>query len=405
MVVEASGSPGGCQMRAVVSLGLAWVLLSACGGKADSAPSADPAQAGPSAGAPPAPTPPVPTPPTPPPPPEPEPAPAPDPEPAPAAVPWAPSPEAPAGDALVPGNTLTYRVSAWRSWTGDDGNPQTASVADVGTCRVVDPGKPALVGAVRVECSGAQAITDFQSVITAWPVWRQDGCYSRRDGALWFVPGCEAAPADWVVFGPAPAAPGFESRGVRALGRSVDARCAKPPVLTEEEQMGDDGGELGCFTPQHGLVTFETWFGGGMVEEGMAELLGVDGPGAAPAVDEAAARELLEKWVGAQNSGDFAGYSALFGADFQGVRRVGHKETPFDRAGWLADRQRMFKKPMKVGVSDVRVWAGADLTVVIFTQDFATGNFADRGPKQLELKSGEGGVAISREAMLASRVR
>jgi ketosteroid isomerase-like protein len=42
------------------------------------------------------------------------------------------------------------------------------------------------------------------------------------------------------------------------------------------------------------------------------------------------------RWLDAQNTGDFAGYSALYAADFRGVRRSGKQTVRMDRAKWLA---------------------------------------------------------------------
>src|SRR5687768_16879105 len=52
-------------------------------------------------------------------------------------------------------------------------------------------------------------------------------------------------------------------------------------------------------------------------------------------------RKLLADWLAAQNGGDFAAYSKLYDARFQGVRRSGKKTVKLDRAGWIADRERM----------------------------------------------------------------
>jgi hypothetical protein len=60
----------------------------------------------------------------------------------------------------------------------------------------------------------------------------------------------------------------------------------------------------------------------------------------------------FEGWLKAQNDGDFAAYSALYAAEFTGVRRSGPEKRHFDRDGWLKDRARMFKAKMKVTTSD-----------------------------------------------------
>lgn len=397
--------------RSLISALLALLLSSGCRSE-PAAPVAPSAAAAPAVATPPAAPAPTPDSPA-----APAPAPAPATPPAPeaptagvdeAANPDAPAPvpaAAPPGDVLVPGASLIYRVVVHRSWTGDRMQPESASAVGIGVCRVTAAPDAPFEGAFRVACDGAEPVVAFQSAITAWPVWRPDGCYLRRDGGLWFVTNCGIPTGESTIFGPAEATPGFEARAVRALGRELDARCVKPVEIPPDEQQGDDGGELGCFTPEHGLVTLETWFGGGMVEDGLVQLVAVTRPGEQVAVSEEAARDVLKRWLDAQNSGDFAAYSALFAPHFHGVRRVGDKDTVLDREGWLADRQRMFAKPMKVTAADVQLWTGPDSALLLFTQGFATGKFADKGAKQLVIRPGQGGFAITSEEMLSSRVR
>ena len=64
------------------------------------------------------------------------------------------------------------------------------------------------------------------------------------------------------------------------------------------------------------------------------------------AKDQTAIADLLSQWVTTQNAGDFAGYGALYGSTFEGVRRSGERERLMRLSDWLKDRERMFKKPM-----------------------------------------------------------
>src|SRR3954452_8030704 len=77
-------------------------------------------------------------------------------------------------------------------------------------------------------------------------------------------------------------------------------------------------------------------------------------PVPAPSLEQRA-RDVLERWVQAQNRGDFAAYQALYAPGFSGVRRSGDKAVELDRAGWMRDRARMFKKKMRVRVDDLGV--------------------------------------------------
>lgn len=124
----------------------------------------------------------------------------------------------------------------------------------------------------------------------------------------------------------------------------------------------------------------------------------------AEAVSAKAAEELVAAWLAAQNSGDFAAYEALYAAELIGIKRVGEKETMFDRKGWLADRRRMFKKKMAVDAAALSVSTRPGFAVALFTQSWSSGSFKDVGPKQLVIVREPGGVRIAREEMLRSTV-
>lgn len=145
---------------------------------------------------------------------------------------------------------------------------------------------------------------------------------------------------------------------------------------------------------------------------------GSAGPGAANAAEAAAAvvalpaprladadvRALLDQWLAAQNGGDFAAYQALYATKMEGVKRVAERTWRFDRKGWLADRQRMFGKPMKVAASSVTITSAGPTATVELEQSFAQGKFSDRGPKRLVVVKEAGGLRIAREELLRSEV-
>src|SRR6476659_2556625 len=95
------------------------------------------------------------------------------------------------------------------------------------------------------------------------------------------------------------------------------------------------------------------------------------------------ARTLVDAWLAAQNKGDFAAYEKLYAQKFTGVRRSGPRTASLDRAGWMRDRQRMFQKPMKVSAGDVKVAGTLASARVTFMQEWESGSYHDRGPKQL----------------------
>lgn len=123
-----------------------------------------------------------------------------------------------------------------------------------------------------------------------------------------------------------------------------------------------------------------------------------------PRLDPAAVGAVVDAWLAAQNAGDFAAYEALYADRFGGVKRVGARTWRFDRAGWLADRRRMFEAPMKVELADRAIDVAAASAVVRFRQTFAQGKFKDTGDKQLVVVETPAGLKIAREEMLASTV-
>jgi len=125
-----------------------------------------------------------------------------------------------------------------------------------------------------------------------------------------------------------------------------------------------------------------------------------DSPSAAP--DEAAVRALVARWLEAQNRGDFAAYRRLYAPSFHGIRRSGGRTVVLDHDGWLRDRERMFKKPMKVTATDVGVAPAGALARATFVQEFSSGTYADRGRKEIDVAIIGGAPAIAREELLES---
>jgi ketosteroid isomerase-like protein len=117
--------------------------------------------------------------------------------------------------------------------------------------------------------------------------------------------------------------------------------------------------------------------------------------------------ELIERWLAAQNSGDFAAYSALYADDFRGTRRSGQRTVELDRAGWLKDRARMFQKPMQVQASHIVVFE--DLVdhrtmTANFDQSWQSGRYHDLGPKRMTIVNRDGVLSITREELTSSFV-
>jgi hypothetical protein len=122
----------------------------------------------------------------------------------------------------------------------------------------------------------------------------------------------------------------------------------------------------------------------------------------AAADPDADARALVDRWLAAQNQGRFDDYAAIYADTFLGTKRVGATTRTMDRAAWLKDRKAMFRAPMTVAATDVKVTAAAGAIVVELTQTWRQGDFADLGHKRLTLDPA--GARILAEEMLDSHV-
>jgi hypothetical protein len=142
----------------------------------------------------------------------------------------------------------------------------------------------------------------------------------------------------------------------------------------------------------------------GSAAAGSAAGLAAEAEGLIPPVDKVAAQAVIDAWLAAQNGGDFAAYQALYAEKMEGVKRVGARTWRFDRKGWLADRERMFKNKMEVGARDVKIEGSAAAPVVELVQTFKQGKFADEGQKRIVLAKTPAGLRIAREEMVRSVV-
>jgi hypothetical protein len=126
-------------------------------------------------------------------------------------------------------------------------------------------------------------------------------------------------------------------------------------------------------------------------------------PDSTPGRAHAEARALLDRWVAAQNRGDFDAYRALYAPRFVGVRRSGERTVRFDLDGWLRDRKRMFDRGMTVAVDDVFATQVARATRLTFRQSFTSAAYRDVGHKQLTVERVGGDLFITAEEMLDSQ--
>ncbi len=124
----------------------------------------------------------------------------------------------------------------------------------------------------------------------------------------------------------------------------------------------------------------------------------------APSIPEADVKAVLDAWLAAQNSGDFAAYETLYASKFQGVKRIGTRVFRFERKGWLEDRKRMFRKKMVVEARDAKIATTPRTAQVLFEQRWASGKYEDLGPKKLLIVVEGKDLRIAQEEMLSSEI-
>jgi hypothetical protein len=99
--------------------------------------------------------------------------------------------------------------------------------------------------------------------------------------------------------------------------------------------------------------------------------------------DESIVQKLVDRWVKAQNQGDFKTYSEMYARRFRGERVAAEKLRTYERVSWLDERRQLMRFPTKLAVSDVRLVPGADAVHVDFQQTYEHIEFQEKGPKLL----------------------
>lgn len=126
-------------------------------------------------------------------------------------------------------------------------------------------------------------------------------------------------------------------------------------------------------------------------------------PEAEKSISEADLQALLKTWLASQNEGNFKDYSEHYATKFSGIKRAGPKVTTFGRQDWLKDRERMFKKQMKVQALEPTFMIAKTTAGIQFEQIWESGDYKDKGPKQLSVVLEDGQLKIAREEMLRSQ--
>jgi len=123
-----------------------------------------------------------------------------------------------------------------------------------------------------------------------------------------------------------------------------------------------------------------------------------------PNIPEAELQALLDRWLKAQNEGDFSAYEQLYAKKFGGVKRVGPKTFRYERKGWLANRKLMFRHKMTVEAREPTFSPSPRVAEVSFTQRWASGTFEDLGPKRMLIVREGTDLRIAQEEMLRSEL-
>lgn len=115
--------------------------------------------------------------------------------------------------------------------------------------------------------------------------------------------------------------------------------------------------------------------------------------------------DFLQDWRTAQNEGDFQKYASFYSKNFSGIKRVGPDKYEYDYEGWLNNRKRMFNNHMSVGTESIKIQYRSAPYKIIFDQSWKSGDFADFGPKILEVAMENDTLKIINEEMLESFVK
>ena len=75
----------------------------------------------------------------------------------------------------------------------------------------------------------------------------------------------------------------------------------------------------------------------------------------------------------------------LYAEHFHGIRRSHDRVVRLERAGWIIDRRRMFKKPTTVAAEGVALVPDSAAVRVELSQRITLGRFYDVGQKKLLL--------------------
>src|SRR5262249_52277747 len=91
------------------------------------------------------------------------------------------------------------------------------------------------------------------------------------------------------------------------------------------------GGRTGCLRTRHrGEAPHTTCYDRPQMSPGLLAILVAAASALAVPLDEAKVKATVDRWLAAQNQGDFAAYGSLYAPSFTGIRRSGAKTVSLD---------------------------------------------------------------------------
>jgi serine/threonine-protein kinase len=115
--------------------------------------------------------------------------------------------------------------------------------------------------------------------------------------------------------------------------------------------------------------------------------------------------KLVNRWVSAQNTKDFASYESCYGVPFDGIKRTKTGRVyHYDFNSWMKDRWQMISAAagLRIEVKNLRVSIEGDFATVEFDQYYHSVRYSDWGPKLLRVKLAPADERIVYEELKAS---
>lgn len=106
-----------------------------------------------------------------------------------------------------------------------------------------------------------------------------------------------------------------------------------------------------------------------------------------PPLTEAAAEDVIDRWVKAQNDRNFTSYRNCYSPTFRGKKRTTNSEKELSYDQWMRDRRAMMPNLISVqAVKPIISIEGNNTATVKFVQNFRSERHCDIGEKTLVIK-------------------